>query len=84
MAPGQAAEQLGVNRRTAYNWVKKDQENPSDILELNNGKKVSRPSILNEEHKRYLISFYDDNPSAVVDQAMDSLTIEFDLTMDVE
>jgi transposase len=38
---------------------------------------VGRPSILNEEHKRHLISFYDDNPSAVVDQAMDSLTSEF-------
>ncbi len=36
---GQATKQLGVNRRTAYNWVKKDQENPSDILELNNEKK---------------------------------------------
>ncbi|KAG1489113.1 hypothetical protein G6F47_012156 [Rhizopus delemar] len=74
MTPGQAANQLGVNRRTAYNWVKKDQENSSDILELNNGKKVGRPSILNEEHKRHLVSFYDDNASAVVDQAMDSLT----------
>ncbi|KAG1574860.1 hypothetical protein G6F48_013255 [Rhizopus delemar] len=77
MTPGQAANQLGVNRRTAYNWVKKDQENSSDILELNNGKKVGRPSILNEEHKRHLVSFYDDNPSAIVDQAMDSLTSEF-------
>ncbi|KAG1038350.1 hypothetical protein G6F43_012702 [Rhizopus delemar] len=77
MTPGQAAKQLGVNRRMAYNWVKKDQENPSDILEPNNGKKVGRPSILNEEHKRHLVSFYDDNPSAVVDQAMDSLTSEF-------
>ncbi|KAI8874621.1 hypothetical protein K501DRAFT_281150, partial [Backusella circina FSU 941] len=28
MTPGQAAKQLGVNRRTAYNWVEKDQENP--------------------------------------------------------
>jgi hypothetical protein len=46
MTPGQAAKQLGVNRRTTYNWVKKDQENPSDILELNNGKKVGRSSIL--------------------------------------
>ncbi|CEP13859.1 hypothetical protein [Parasitella parasitica] len=76
MTPGQAAKQLGVNRRTAYTWVKKDQENPSDILEPNNGKKVGRPSILNEEHKRHLVSFYDDNPSAVVDQAMNSLTNE--------
>jgi transposase len=75
--PVQATKQLGVNRRTAYNWVKKGQENPSDILELNNEKKVCRPSILNEVHKKHLISFYDDNPSAVFDQAMASLTSEF-------
>lgn len=62
MTPGQAAKQLEVNRRTAYNWVKKDQENPTDILELNNGKKVGRPSILNEVHKKDLINFYDDKP----------------------
>jgi hypothetical protein len=35
------------------------------------------PSILNEEHKKHLISFYDDNPSAVVDQAMNSLISVF-------
>ncbi|CEP08936.1 hypothetical protein [Parasitella parasitica] len=45
--------------------------------QLNNGKKVGRPSILNEVHKKHLISFYDDNPSAVVDQAMASLTSKF-------
>ena len=77
MTPGQAAKQLGVDRRTTYNWVKKDQENPSDILELNNGKKVDRPSILNEAHKKHFISFYGDNPSAVVDQAMANLTSKF-------
>jgi transposase len=39
MTPEQVVKQLGVNRRTVYNWVKKDQENTSDILELSNGKK---------------------------------------------
>jgi transposase len=38
MTPEQAAKQLGVNGRTAYNWVKKDQKNPSDTLEPSNGK----------------------------------------------
>ncbi|KAI8366921.1 hypothetical protein BD560DRAFT_436042 [Blakeslea trispora] len=37
---------------------------------------VGHPSISSEEHKQHL-SFYDDNLSAVVDQAMDSLTSEF-------
>jgi hypothetical protein len=70
-------KQLGVNRRTAYNWVKKSQENPKDILELNSGKKVCRSLILNEVHKKRLIRFYDNNPAAVVDQAVDSLTSKF-------
>lgn len=38
---------------------------------------MSCPSILNEEHKKHIISFYDDNPFAVVDQAMDSLISVF-------
>jgi hypothetical protein len=41
----------------AYNWVKKDEENPSDTLELNNGRKVGHPSILNKVHKEHLINF---------------------------
>lgn len=58
ITPGQAAKkQLGVNRRTAYNWIKKDQENPSDTLELNNGRKMGRLSILNKVHKKHFISF---------------------------
>lgn len=38
---------------------------------------MSCPSILNEEHKKHIISFYDDNPFAVVDQTMDSLISVF-------
>jgi hypothetical protein len=63
VAPGQAAKQLWVNRRTAYNWI--------------NGEKVGRPAFLNEVHKKHLIGFYDDSLSALPDQSMDSLTIEF-------
>ncbi|KAG0781553.1 hypothetical protein G6F16_011854 [Rhizopus arrhizus] len=37
MTPEQVVKQLEVNRRTVYNWAKKDQENTSDILELSNG-----------------------------------------------
>ena len=54
--PGQAAKQLRVNRRTVYNWI--------------NGEKVGRPAFLNEMHKNHLIGFYDDSPSALLDQAM--------------
>lgn len=46
MTPEQAAKQLGVNGRTAYNWVKKDQKNPSDTLEPSNGKNGGRLSTL--------------------------------------
>ncbi|KAG2208080.1 hypothetical protein INT47_010442 [Mucor saturninus] len=59
-----AAKQLGVARRTAYNWLKKDQD---QIF------KTAEPL----DYKIHLEEKFIDHPSATLDQAMESITSQF-------
>ncbi|KAI7876057.1 hypothetical protein K492DRAFT_115921, partial [Lichtheimia hyalospora FSU 10163] len=77
MTTGKAAAQLQIPRRTAYNWVKRDQEDPSDEVQPKKTK-GSRKAILTEIHEQHIISFVDDNPSAPLDDMMASLTQQFE------
>lgn len=79
-----AAKQLGVARRTAYDWLKKDQDMIFETVESRDGlelktpeKKAGRPALLNEDHKKHLEEKFIDHPSATLDQAMESLTGQF-------
>ncbi|KAI8637183.1 hypothetical protein BD408DRAFT_320233, partial [Parasitella parasitica] len=86
LTAGKAAQQLGIARRTAYDWLKKDQKdnmeriNPDNHIETENlppKKKAGRPVLLGEEHKKHLEDNFIDHPSATLDQAMESLTTQF-------
>ncbi|KAG0735968.1 hypothetical protein G6F32_008590 [Rhizopus arrhizus] len=70
-----AARQLGIHVRAAQRWVKRDREDPESIFEKK--KKSGRHRILGEEHKKFLLNDIDDNPSAVVTEAAESLTQNF-------
>ncbi|KAI7907701.1 uncharacterized protein BX663DRAFT_424949, partial [Cokeromyces recurvatus] len=84
LTAGKAGKQLGVARRTAYDWFKKDQKEisrnaePLDEVEPKEPKtKAGRPALLNEEHQNYLEEKFISHPSATLDQAMENLTNHF-------
>ncbi|KAG1167880.1 hypothetical protein G6F70_009355 [Rhizopus microsporus] len=56
-----AAKQLGIHVRMAQRWHKK----------------TGRPRILHEEHKQVILEYIDENPSAVLEQAMERLLQKF-------
>lgn len=81
LTAGKAGKQLGIARRTAYDQLKKDQEEISGNAELSDEletkTKVGRPALLNEEHQKHLEEKLIDHPSATLDQAIESLTSQF-------
>ncbi|KAG1536673.1 hypothetical protein G6F46_012876 [Rhizopus delemar] len=70
-----AARQLGIHIRAAQRWVKRYYEDPESIFEKK--KKSGRHRILREEHKRFLLNYIDENPSAVLTEVVESLTQNF-------
>lgn len=59
---GKAAKQLNIPRRTAYNWLDKDQNKPVDEIQPRKPTKTGgRPRILTDIHKEHLIAFVDEN-----------------------
>lgn len=80
LTAGKAAAKLGIPRSTAYTWVKKNEEEPSDEIQQRKVPKAGggRPRLLNETHQQHLTAFIDDNPSVTLDQMMTSLTDQFD------
>ncbi|KAI8885340.1 hypothetical protein K501DRAFT_293549 [Backusella circina FSU 941] len=74
LTTGKAGKQLSIARRTAYDWLQKDQKEISEkLIESDTG----RPALLGEEHKKLLTDKFIDHPSATLDQAMESLTTQF-------
>ncbi|KAG1457735.1 hypothetical protein G6F46_008379 [Rhizopus delemar] len=59
-----AARQLGIHVRAAQRWVRRYRKDPESIFEKK--KRSGRRRILGEEHKKFLLNYIDDNPSAVV------------------
>jgi transposase len=79
-----AGKQLGIARRTAYDWLKRGQDMIVEAAESRDGletktpeKKAGRPALLNEDHKNHLEETFIDHPSATLDQAIESLTSQF-------
>jgi transposase-like protein len=79
----QAAKELDVKRRTAYDWYKKDQDEierdqtDKDVVKQEEKKRVGRPKILGEEHKEFLKKMYGDESRTTVNEAVEGLIAEF-------
>ncbi|KAG1056780.1 hypothetical protein G6F43_001349 [Rhizopus delemar] len=71
-----AAKQLGINARTAQRWSQEYDKDPDGVFD-NKKRKTERKPALQEEHKRYLQDYIDENPTAVLDEVMDNLTRTF-------
>ncbi|KAG1138214.1 hypothetical protein G6F37_010694 [Rhizopus arrhizus] len=78
MTAGKAGTVMGIPRRTAYEWLKRDQEDPQDEIQHRRcTKRQGRPPLLNENHKQYLIRFMNQNPLAGLNQALENLLNQF-------
>ncbi|KAI8642306.1 hypothetical protein BD408DRAFT_387596, partial [Parasitella parasitica] len=74
-----AAKLSGVNERTGQQWAKRLREDPEwDIYEKNTNKVNRKSSQLQEEHKLYLINYFDEFSQARTKDAVDSLTENFE------
>ncbi|KAG2209464.1 hypothetical protein INT47_008307 [Mucor saturninus] len=86
LTAGKAASIMNILRRTGYNLLKDDQDIIVGRLEGKNDdsrdekltERRGKKAILNEDHKKHLEETFDENPSATVDQAIDSLTSHFE------
>jgi transposase len=70
-----AARQLGIHVRVAQRWVRRYREDPESIFEKK--KRSGWRRILGEEHKKFLLNYIDDNPSAVVTEVIENLKQNF-------
>ncbi|CEG82112.1 hypothetical protein RMATCC62417_16234 [Rhizopus microsporus] len=66
-----AAKRLGIHVRTAQKWAEQYERDPDSIFEKR--RKAGRPRILNEEHKKVILEYIDENPSVVLDDVMKRL-----------
>ncbi|KAG1470052.1 hypothetical protein G6F56_002901 [Rhizopus delemar] len=75
----QAAEAANVNQHTARKWKQKYLQNPEEYVPHKLTNLVSsRPvSQLDDRHKDHLISFFDENKRATIQDAVNSLTESF-------
>ncbi|GAB5585887.1 hypothetical protein Unana1_00787 [Umbelopsis nana] len=83
-----AGRHYNVERKTAQRWIKafKEQQNrrlalAEDIDETSDNdaaKQRGKQRILGQEHKDFLVNFIDDHPTAVLEQAMESLKEQFE------
>lgn len=74
-----AALFLQINPRTAQSWVKRDEEDPQDVItrKKGSGRLVGRPFIFNEGHQQFLIDLIDEQASSVLDEMMENMTMQF-------
>ncbi|KAI8969389.1 hypothetical protein BDB01DRAFT_856051 [Pilobolus umbonatus] len=73
-----AALNMGINPRTAQKCVKAYKDSGCESLPVPKEYKRGRKPVLQKEHKSHLIEFIDENPSAGIDQMVESLTKEFE------
>ncbi|KAI8380117.1 hypothetical protein BD560DRAFT_459208 [Blakeslea trispora] len=80
----EVAKELKIPKCTAHCWFKKEEDaaqrriQQPQLAQEEEKKKVGRPKILNEEHKRFLLQKYSKDPRATVNEAMESLTSQFE------
>ncbi|GAB5587650.1 hypothetical protein Unana1_02550 [Umbelopsis nana] len=65
-----------VNDRTAQRWWKAYMEDPNTFFDPK--RRDAATKKLDDGHKEHLIKYLDENPSAVIDQVMESLAQQFD------
>ncbi|KAG1325872.1 hypothetical protein G6F62_008322 [Rhizopus arrhizus] len=79
MTPSQAAKAANVQYETARKWKTANEKNPEEDIPLKKTNRVNRPvSKLNEEHKTFIQNFFDENKTAVIQDAVESLTKNFE------
>ncbi|KAG0166060.1 hypothetical protein DFQ30_007644 [Apophysomyces sp. BC1015] len=78
VSAAKAGREYNVDERTAQRWIKeyKRQQQHGEPDEAK--KKPGPKKTLGEEHKAHLMQYIDDNPSTVLNQAMESLTQQFE------
>lgn len=76
----EAAKAANVNYETARKWKRANDQDPDKNIPFKKTNRTSnRPeSKLNEQHKAYLTDFFDENPSAVIQDAVENLTKSFE------
>lgn len=80
MKPAEAAKLANVNPEAARKWKRAFDNDPEQKAPLKKTNRISNraPSQLNEQHKAHLVEFFDENPSAVIQNAVDNLTKGFE------
>jgi transposase len=84
LTAGKAVSLINIPHRTGYNWLQEDQKNLIDRLEGkvddddNLTENRGRKKLLTADHKRHLEETFGENSSTTIDQAMDSLTNNFE------
>ncbi|KAI8972954.1 hypothetical protein BDB01DRAFT_749655 [Pilobolus umbonatus] len=73
-----AAIKANVKESTARGWWAAYQRNPSDYVIAKKTNRENRPSsALQDDHKKHLINFFDNNPQAFIQDAVEDLTSNF-------
>ncbi|KAG1626021.1 hypothetical protein G6F44_012543 [Rhizopus delemar] len=80
MKPADAAKLANVNPETARKWKREYDNDPEKNIPFKKTNRTSKraPSQLNENHKMHLINFFNENPSAVIQDAVENLTKSFE------
>ncbi|KAG1509243.1 hypothetical protein G6F47_001604 [Rhizopus delemar] len=80
MKPADAAKLANVNPETARKWKREYDNDPEKNIPFKKTNRTSKraPSQLNESHKMHLINFFDENPSAAIQDAVENLTKSFE------
>lgn len=79
MTPSQAVKAANVQYETAQKWKTANEKNLEEGIPLKKTNRVNRPvSKLNEEHKTFIQNFFDENKTAVIQDAVESLTKNFE------
>ncbi|KAL0091352.1 Homeodomain-like DNA binding domain-containing transcription factor [Phycomyces blakesleeanus] len=80
MKPTEAANVANVNLETGRKWktaYNKDPDKQTPVKKTNRASNCPK-SQLGEEHKTYLTNFYDDNPTATIQDAVENLVKSFE------
>lgn len=80
MKPSEAAKAANVNYETARKWVTEYNKDPEKKIPVKKTNRTANrpPSQLNETHKAYVTNFFDDNPTATIDDAVYNLVKSFE------
>ncbi|KAI9330548.1 hypothetical protein BD770DRAFT_432631 [Pilaira anomala] len=80
MKPCDAAKAANINYETARKWKRTYNNDPEKNIPFKKTNRTpNRPkSQLNDQHKMHLINFFDDDPSAVIQDAVENLVKSFE------